>query len=176
MRKRLFGLIIFIAAVAVLVGTLKALNWTPGIIQEGFLARYDSIEDVKSKLHIRDVYAPSYYPQGLHWPPTKIIAQAKPYIMVLMECTRQEDDQPSLIISQTAFPNASPQPAIRIDRMSEHVRYPLKGRAAMLDVGLCQNDESCSRISWDESGYRIEVVMLAPPTEIVKIVESMLPD
>ena len=174
MRKRWLSLIIFIAAVTALVGTLKALNWTPRILQEGLLTRYDSIEDVKSKLHISDVYAPTYYPQGLHWPPTRITAQAKPYIMILMECTRQEDSQPSLIISQTALPNTAPEPAIKISRMTEHVHYPLKGRTAVLDVGLCRNDESCSRISWDESAYRIDVVMLAPPTEIVKIAESML--
>ncbi|HEX9021777.1 MAG TPA: hypothetical protein VF903_11005 [Nitrospirota bacterium] len=174
MRERALGLIIFVITVAVLTVSIRLLNWLPGVFQEGLVRTYDSIEAVKSKLRIRDVYTPSYYPQGLRWPPTRITAQTKPYTMILLECTRQEDGLPSLVISQTALPHSAPQPEIRMLRRTERVHYPLKGRSALLDVGFCGNNEPCSRISWDESAYRIEVIMLAPPTEIVKIAESMV--
>jgi hypothetical protein len=59
-------------------------------------------------------------------------------------------------------------------RANERVNFPFKGRNALLEVGLCRNNEQCCRISWNESSYRIEVIMVAPPTEVVKIAESMV--
>jgi hypothetical protein len=174
MRKRLLGLVIFIVAVAALIGSLRVLNWTPGILQEGLPSVYSSIDEVRSRLHIRNIYIPSYYPQGLHWPPGRIVAQSKPYSMVLMEFTRQEDGGVLLAISQTSLPYPPPQVAIKMLQTNERVNLPLKGRIALLEVGQCRNNEQCCRISWNESPYHIEVNMVAPPSEIVKIAESMV--
>lgn len=174
MRERLFGLIIFIMAIAALIVSLKVLNWTPSLLQEGLPRTYFSIEEVRSKLHIRNIYIPSYYPQGLHWPPARITAQSKPYTMLLMEFTRQEDDRVSLAISQTLLPHPPPKVSIEIIHMNEQVNFPFKGRNALFEVGLCRNNEQCCRISWSEPPYHIAVVMLAPPSEIVKIAESMV--
>ena len=174
MRERMRGLIIFIVAVTILVVTLKVLNWAPDILQEGLPRTYDTIDAVKSRLKIRTIYIPSYYPQGLHWPPARITAQSKPYMMILMEFTGEEDNNVSLVISQTALPHAAPKASIELIQDNERVRFPFKGRDALLEVGLCANNVQCSRISWNESPYRIEVVMLSPPTEIVKIAESMV--
>jgi hypothetical protein len=174
MRERIFGFIIFTVAVFALFASLKVLNWVPGILQEGLPSAYSSIEEVKSKLRIRDVYVPSYYPQGLRWPPSRITAQSKPYVMVLLAFTRQADNNVSLVISQTALPHPVPKAVIEMNHMDERVHYPLKGRDALLEVGLCRNDERCSRLSWNESPYRIDVIMLSPPAELVKIAESMV--
>jgi hypothetical protein len=174
MRERIRGFIMFVIAVAALIGTLKLLNWTPGIMQQGLPSTYGSIEEVKSKLHIRNIYIPSYYPQGLQWPPARITAQSKPYTMIMMEFKRKEDNNVSLAISQTALPNPVPNAMIEMIRTNERVNFPFKGRNALLEVGLCKDNEQCCRISWDESSYRIEVAMVAPPSEIVKIAESMV--
>jgi hypothetical protein len=176
MRKRLLGLLIFILAVAALIGSLKVLNWTPSLLQEGLSRTYVSIDEVKSKLHIRNIYIPSYYPQGLQWPPARITAQSKPYTMLLMEFTRKEDNNVSLAISQTLLPHPPPKETIEIIHTNESVNFPLKGRDALLEVGLCRNNEQCSRISWNDPPYQITVVMLAPPSEIMKISESMVYD
>lgn len=174
MRKRMLGFIMFILSVAVLIIFLKMLNWVPGILQEGLSNTYGSIEEVKSKLHLRDVFIPSYYPQGLQWPPARITAQTKPYTMVQMECTRQQDNKVALIISQTELTNPVPKIVIEMIRTNERVQYPFKGRNAELVVGLCRNNEPCSRISWNEPLYHVDVIMLSPPSEIVKIAESMV--
>ena len=174
MRDRFFGLIIFILAAAALIVSLKVLNWTPSLIQEGLPRTYASIDEVKSKLHIRDIYIPSYYPQGLQWPPARITAQSKPYTMLLMEFTRQEDNNVSLAISQTLSPHPPPRVAIELIHTNERVNFPFKGRNALFEVGACRNNEQCCRISWSEPPYHIAVVMMAPPSEMVKIVESMV--
>jgi hypothetical protein len=174
MWKRLLGLLIFTIAVAALIGALKVLNWTPSLLQEGLPRTYVSIDEVKSKLHIRNIYIPSYYPQGLQWPPARITAQSKPYTMLLMEFTRQKDHNVSLAISQTLLPHPPPNNIIEIMRTNERVNFPFKGRDALLEVGLCNNNEQCCRITWKEPPYQIAVVMLAPPSEIVKIAESMV--
>jgi hypothetical protein len=173
MRKRLLGLFIFIIAVAALIGSLKMLNWTPGILQEGLPSIYTNIEEVRSRLRIKDIRIPSYYPQGLHWPPARITAQSRPYIMVLMEFRRQEDSSVSLAISQTALPHPPPKMEITMIQTDEQVNLPIKGRIAQLEVGRCRNSEQCCRVSWNEPPYHIEVVMMASPAEVVRIAESM---
>jgi len=174
MRKRLLGLVIFIVAVAALIGSLRVLNWTPGILQEGLPSVYSSIDEVRSRLHIRNIYIPSYYPQGLHWPPGRIVAQSKPYSMVLMEFMQLENSSVSLAISQTELPHQPPRVAIEMIQTNERVNLPLKGRKALLEVGLCRSNEQCCRISWNEPPYHIAVNMMAPPSEILKIAESMV--
>jgi hypothetical protein len=94
--------------------------------------------------------------------------------MVMMEFTRQDNSNVSLVISQTSLPHPTPRAAIEMIQMNEQVNLPLKGRSALLEVGQCRNNEQCSRISWNESSYHIEVNMMAPPSEIVKIAESMV--
>jgi hypothetical protein len=174
MRERIKGFIVFVIAVVALFGLLKALNWVPGALQEGFPSAYDSIEEVTAKLHIRDISVPTYYPQGLRWPPSRITAQSKPYTMVLMEFQRKEDNRVSLVISQTALSHPAPDPGVELIRTMESVRYPFKGRNALLEVGQCRNNEQCSRISWSEPPYRVDIIMLSPPSEIVKIADSMV--
>ena len=78
MRKIIVGFLYFAATVAVLIGGLKLINWVPSVVQEGFVGRYRSIEEVESKLKIRDVYIPSYFPQSFKWPPDTIWARAMP--------------------------------------------------------------------------------------------------
>jgi hypothetical protein len=174
MKKRLLGLVIFLMAVAALIGSLKVLNWTPGLLQEGLPSIYASIDEVRSRLHIRNIYIPSYYPQGLHWPPQRITAQSKPYQMIVMEFTREEDSSVSLAISQTALPHRPPQATIEMVQTNERVSFPLKGRDALLEVGQCRNNEQCCRVSWNEPPYYVQVAMVAAPSEIVKIAESMI--
>jgi hypothetical protein len=144
------------------------------VLQEGLLSTFKSAEEVRSKLHIHDVHLPSYYPQGLRWPPTRILAQSSPYVAIMTEFTRLQDGKTALVIAQTSLPHPAPRAAIEMIHANERVHYPLKGRNALLEVGQCGNDERCSRISWNESPYRIDVIMLSPPTELVKIAESMV--
>jgi hypothetical protein len=63
---------------------------------------------------------------------------------------------------------------IKIIDVIESVSYPVKGRNALLRVGVCQRNEPCSGITWKEGQYTIHVLAKSTPFELIKIAESML--
>lgn len=173
MRKRLISIILFAAAVAVLIGVLKTLNWVPGVMQTGLLQQYGTIEEVKTRLGVPRPSTPSYYPQGLRWPPVRIMAQTKPHLMILQEFARTKDRLIALVIVQIAKGREAPKLPLVMTGITEQVPFNLKGRDAFLEVGECEGAQ-CSRVSWDEADSRIMVLMLASPSETVKIADSMI--
>ena len=174
MRTRIIGLILFAAAVGVLVVVLKTLNWVPGIMQDGLLRQYVSLDDVKTRLSIAKPAAPSYYPQGLRWPPVRIMAQSKPYLMIIQEYARLDDGVIALVILQSEQGRTPPKLPLEMARKTEHVVFSIKEKEASLDVGTCGSDQQCSRVIWNEGNTQITVIMLAAPSEIVKIADSMI--
>jgi len=173
-RKRVFGFLYFAVTIAILIGVLKVTNWLPTVLQEGIIRTYSSIEEVKSRLKVRDIYIPSYFPQKFKWPPSRILAQSKPFVAVVMEFRNVETGETDLIISQAASRDFAPDKKIVISQIKERVNYPLNGRPSILEVGVCKNDVPCSRISWDEGSNEIRVEMKSPPFELIKIAESMI--
>jgi hypothetical protein len=175
MRKRIIGFLSFGATVAVLIAALKLINWVPSVVEEGFIRQYKSVEEVQSKLKIKDVYIPSYFPQSFRWPPNTIWAQTKPFTAIVMEFRNQEKGDIGLVISQVVTgARFIPESKIRVEQVRERVDdYPLKGRRAVLEVGTGQGDEPCSSISWTEGGYRMTVIMKSAPFDLLKIAESM---
>lgn len=174
MHKKVLGLFYFGVAIAILVAGLMLTNWLPTVLQEGAMKKYRSIEEVQAKLKIRDIYVPSYIPQSTAWPPSAILAQTRPFTAVLMEFTRGKTGDVDLVISQVADKGSSPDRKIALVQVREKTAYPLKGRNALLEVGLCKGDVACSRVSWNENGYTIIVAMKAAPFELLRIAESML--
>jgi hypothetical protein len=173
MSKKLLGLIVFCAVVSALVVALKLVNWVPSALQEGALRKYGSIDEVKAKLKIKDVFAPAYYPQCFSWPPSQIAAQTSPYTAVVMEFNRKDGREACLIVSQVASPHVLPEEKIKLSRVAESVRYSLRGRDALLEVGVCGGDDPCSRMTWNEKGYRISVALKSTPVDLIRIAESM---
>ncbi|MCL5023212.1 MAG: hypothetical protein M1497_07575 [Nitrospirae bacterium] len=174
MRKNVRGFLYFAVTIAILVGVLRVTNWLPEVLQGGMMKSYGSIEDVKSDLGVRDIYVPSYFPQNLAWPPSRILAQSRPFLAVVMEFTQGKTGDVALVISQAADKRFAPDGTIAILQIKDQVNYTLKGRTALLEVGTCGNEIPCSRISWDEANYRISLTIKAPPFELVKIADSML--
>ncbi len=174
MRRKLVGFISFAATIAVLVGVLKILNWLPTTVEEGLVRRYESVEEVKARLNVKNVYVPSYFPQRFAWPPSEILAQSKPFFAIVMEFEDVESGDVALVISQSASQGFRWDRKIRIVQVRERVNYQLKGRDALLEVGVCEKDLTCSRISWEEGMYRLEIVMKSGPFELLKIANSMI--
>ncbi len=175
MRKRIIGFLSFGLIVIVLVGVLKLLNWIPSAVQDGFAREYKSVDEVSSKLKIRDIYIPSYFPQNFRWPPAVILAQTRPYTAIVMEFRDVDKGDTGLTISQTeAEARFIKDDRIGISEVKEKVDYILKGRHALLEVGVGKNDEPVSRISWIEGRYRMTVAMKSRPFELLRIAESML--
>ncbi len=175
MRKRMIGYMSFGLTVLLLIGALKLLNWVPSAVQDGFVRQYKSIDEASSKLDIKEIYIPSYFPQSFRWPPTLIWAQTRPYTAIVMEFRDVDKGDVGLTISQVdAGARFMQDDKVGISRVTEKVNYPLKGRKAFLEVGVGKNDEPRSRISWIEGKYRITVAMKSRPFDLLKIAESML--
>ncbi|MGD0281762.1 MAG: hypothetical protein ABSB95_05320 [Dissulfurispiraceae bacterium] len=174
MKKYVPNSLFFTAAVIALIVLLRFLNWLPLSLEQGIARKYSSIEEVKAKLNIKKIYAPSYFPENFAWPPYEIIAQTKPFTSVTMKFRRTDRMSSTLVICQsdTAAPLTDSFP--RMAQLKESITYPLKGRQALLDVGICRDKEPCSSMTWLEGRYRIAVAVESPPFELIKISESML--
>lgn len=174
MKKKLLGLLYFALTLVILVVVLKATNWLPTAFQEGLMKKYSSVDEVRTKLHLKDVYVPSYFPQSYGWPPSTILAQSKPFVALVMEFRNVQTAEVALVISQTAEKSFTLDKKILLVQIKEKVDYLLKGRAAVLEVGKCKDDVPCSRISWKEGVYSMTVEMKSTPFDLLKIADSML--
>ena len=175
MKRTLGGLLVFIIMIAVLLGMLQVLNWIPAAVQEGAFRKYANIEEVRAHLKIDPVFVPVYYPRSVQWPPALIAAQTRPYAAVLTEFMKSDDSNETiLIITQTARPHPPLSLKLGLTEVRETVRYPFKGRIAVLEVGVCRKEEQCSRMVWDEGEFRLSLVMRSSPVDLVRIAESMV--
>jgi hypothetical protein len=173
-KAKVYGFFYLLLAVASVLVVLKTLHWLPTILQKDMLRKFDSIEAVRAKLNIRDVYIPSYFPESITWPPSEILAQAKPYPAVLIIFHAPKTRDAALVISQAASDAFKEDALIPLVQITRSVPYDLKNRKALLEVGMCGNTEPCSRLSWTENNFRIRLAMKAPPFELIRIAESML--
>jgi len=174
MTKSLRNFFVFVLTIALLVTVLKVLNWLPTAVEEGLMRKYSSIEDVRSKLKLREILVPSYFPQSFSWPPSVILAQTKPFPAIIMEFKHIESGDTSIIISQAASQDFIADNKLRMTQVREKLPFPLKGRKASLIVGTCKNEEKCAQISWDEGKYKMTIIMKSTPFDLIKIAESML--
>lgn len=174
MKKNILSLLSFAAAIAVLIAGIKIFNWIPLRVERDLMKRYGSIEEVRTELNVREILVPSYFPQDLNWPPSTILAQGKPFPAVIMEFGQSGNRETVLVIAQSVSENFLSDGRIKIVQLKEKVKYPLKGRDAVLEVGFGRKGEPCSRISWKEGRYRVTVTAKSTPLELIKVAESML--
>ena len=174
MKKNIRNLLLFLIIIAALTAFLGFFNWLPFYMEEGIARRYSSIEEVKTKLKLKEVFVPSFFPQQYVWPPYEIIAQTKPFTSVIMKFRRINGKPDALVICQFSATASVPYCFPRMRQVSESTSYKMKGRLAILEVGTCGHNEACSRMTWLEGRYRITVAVDAPPFELVKISESMI--
>ena len=174
MRGKILGLLAFLAGVGILVLGLRFFNWLPLMVQVDSMREYQDVEEVKRALPIQTIYVPSYFPQNLSWPPSRILAQGRPFPAVVMEFGKTTGKEIMLLISQSTSEVFLPEEKIKIIEVIESVSYPVKGRNALLRVGVCQRNEPCSGISWKEGEYKIHVLAKSTPFELIRIAESML--
>ena len=174
MRPNVRRLGSFAIGVLILVGATMAVNRLPVLVQGDLLRRYDSIDAVSTGLPALPVYAPSYFPQDLRWPPSRILAQGRPFPAVLMEFEGRQSRRTVLVISQSARGAFPPGDKVRLAKVKEKTAYRLKGRDARLEVGACVDGATCSRIAWTEGAYRIDVTGRSAPLELIRVAESMI--
>jgi len=173
-RAKAYGFLYLLLTIAAVLIVLKTLYWLPNMLQKDMMRKFDSVDEVQSKLNIKDLHVPSYFPQSIMWPPSEILAQAKPYPAVLMIFNDAKTRGVALVISQAASDTFSTNTLLPFVQITRKVPYDLKTRKALLEVGMCKNDEPCSRLSWTENNYRIVLTMKSLPFELIRIAESML--
>ena len=175
MRSKAYGLLYLLLSVAAVLIVLMVLNWLPTMLQKDMMRRFNSLDEVQSKLNIRELQVPSYFPQSIMWPPSEILAQAKPYPAVLMIFNDVNTRAITLVISQGTTDAFSANTLIPFVRVTRKVPLDLKTRKAILEVGTCKDDEPCSRLSWTENNFRTVITMKSEPFELIRIAESMIP-
>ncbi len=172
--KKALNILIFLFMLLILIISLKVINFIPSIINRETLQRYRSIEEAKHRIKIDHIYVPSYFPQGINWPPSEILAQGKPYKAVVLKFRHGGSGEVVMIIYQVELNrHITEEREIRIVRVRESVKYSLKGKEADLLVGICEDEEACSKISWTEDGFRMTISMKSTPIELLRIAESV---
>lgn len=171
--KRFKLIVTFIVSILIVIITIKAINYLPLIIQKDTMRRYESIEEVKERLGIKDLLIPTYYPQDLIWPPSEIFAQGRPFMAVTMEFRNSRSGRTDLVISQSSSERFKVG-KLNIKKSLDSVVYSFKGRKILVVTGFCENGDTCTRASWVEGRYRITVTGRLDPPQLSKIVESMI--
>lgn len=174
MKRHVFSFFLFLMICSVVFVLIKFANWLPLALQSDTLRRYGSIEEVRAALPDLHVYVPTYFPQTISWPPEHLFAQNKPFPWLLMKFKHRDSSEEALIITQSGSAVTSEQVPGVFEEISEKVTFQLRGRRAVLEVGLCKNGKQCSRITWDEGDHRYIVFMTSSPLELIKIAKSML--
>jgi len=173
MGKHILRFLFFVISVVIVVALIVLANWVPTTFQRDTLRRYGSVEKLKAALNIKDVFVPAYFPQSIAWPPSDIVAQASPFVAVLMKFNRVNSNDEVLIITQSAREQFPREASIELTKITERGLQPLHGKNALLEVGACGKVEPCSRISWREGEYRLTLMMKATPFELIRIAGSM---
>jgi hypothetical protein len=173
--KPILRVLSFGVAVAGLVLALKILNWAPLALQQNMLQEYSNIEQVKSTLQIQNIYVPSYFPENITWPPAKILAQEKPFPALLMEFTRTGTGQVVLVLSQSKGGAIRSDHSLEPAKVRESAPFTLHDTQAILTVGECADQGTCSVITWTEGGYTFSASMKSTPFLLTKIAASMRP-
>lgn len=171
--QQLKGLAYFALGVAALLGFLMASNRVPFLLDKGTMRSYASVEEVRRELNISDIPMPSYIPESLRWPPVAILAQTTPYEAVVI-AFKGAGGAISLVISRAASKDFDPGRQIRLQEVRETVVHDLRGRSSTIETGVCSDGLVCSRIWWDEEGYRTDILMRASPFELLRISESII--
>lgn len=175
--KNVGRFVLFFVAIAFVAGALKLLGWVPRSIEPENIRPYSTLEDVGTDLGIRKIFLPSYFPQYLSWPPSEILAQKRPYPLVLMYFKDISTGAVVLAIRQTEGEDADPV-KMRIEpyRVTDRQNVTLKGRKALLLVADCEDGRTCNAVTWKEDGNVITVVARDTVKELLRIAGSMLPE
>ena len=168
------GFLSLAVMVFVIVSALVVANWLPGTIDNTLMRQYPDIDEVRQKLRMRTVFVPSYFPETMSWPPSKVLAQARPYEAVVIEFVGSESGELLLVISQSTSGAFMPFERLRMEEVAERSIHEFKGRSAELSAGTCTGGLRCSMISWIEDTYHIKVIMRGGPFELITMAESMV--
>jgi|Deesub1362B_J571_1020462.scaffolds.fasta_scaffold00208_12 hypothetical protein len=173
LRKRLIGYLSFLLVLVLVVGLLRLLGWLPQLLSPQGLRSYRSLQQAQELLH-RSIPVPAYFPPGLSWPPSKVLAQGEPFFAALLEFSDQEGRPALRILHSCGSPVLRPEGPLKLRRIVHTVRFSLKGKELELQSGLCAQDSPCSHIRWSQQGCSTHITYRGSPPELLRMAESMI--
>lgn len=161
---------------AVVVALIALANRVPSLMNKDSVQRYKSIEEAEQSLGFDNkVLAPRYFPEGISWPPSLILAQKKPFKAIVIEFIEAKTSQTALIVILSSLKESNMQlQRIKMTEVKEKTEYMLKGKAALLEVGSCGEAATCSRMTWEDNGLNFTLLFMSSPFELIKVAESMI--
>ena len=174
MRRHATSLLTFLTFTGVLIVALKLIDLLPSAIQPEAVRRYASIAEAKSILGIPRIYLPAYFPKTLEWPPSRVLAQKKPFVAVIMEFRSVASRKVALVVTQTSSRRLRQRSAIHLQRIQQTSSVRLKGRESVVESGFCDDGERCSAITFMDGGLWINVQMRSSAEELLVLAGSML--
>lgn len=175
MNRKTLGLLYFGITLVVLTGALMLFNWLPRAVQKGSLRHYGTLDEVKADLTLKKVYVPSYFPQDLSWPPSAIVAQRRPFTLVVMHFRHPGERGVGMVIEQrSASARGYPDTALVLETVTQQGHVDIKNRDGTLARGLC-GGSACARISWREGDFLLTVTLKGTERDIIRIARSMVP-
>ena len=167
------GAVRFAALLAGLLALLSVLNWIPGAVDKSGMRKYAGIEQLRHEPGFERVMVPSFFPEGIMWPPALVLGQKKPFMASVMEFDGKGARR-ALIISQSASAGFEPGPGARFSELRQSINMDLNGREALIETGLCADGTACSRLSWQQDGrLYVKLFMRAPSVTLISIAQSM---
>jgi len=150
------------------------LNWLPVNFQKDYIRQFSSYEEVHRELKISKIIRPKYFPENILWPPERIIAQKRPYITIISELRDKLTNRIALVVIQTEGKNYYKRKEMALAEIKERTKYTINNTPGNLEVGLCSDGSTCSRLTLKVEKYNIIVILKSPPFELLKIAESMI--
>lgn len=168
--------VLWISAMSAVVVLMLAVgNWLPSLIRQDFPKRYGSIEEAGRFLGLDGILVPAYFPEGITWPPSLILAQKRPFKAVAMEFREAQSTETVMVVIQSSSPHGYRQlQRITLSEIREETEYMLKGKTAVLHTGDCDNGKPCSAMTWQDGDIYCRVLLISPPFELIRIADSMV--
>lgn len=167
----------FTGRLLLLLGVLASIKHLSGILEKDTLRTYRDVEELKKNFD--DILIPSYIPEFLVWPPSKIIGQKRPYRAVAIEL-KDKKAKITLVLIVTEREEFRLE-SLSMKETKEQITHIIKGRKATLKIGRCSSiysvnpeDLTCSELTWKERRYIINITIRSGPFELLKIAESMI--
>jgi len=169
MRTFLFLIVMGVTALG-----LKLLGSAGVLLQKEGPQKYPSLEEAKKELKLGGVQLPAYFPQYLEWPPFEIIAQEKPFTMILMHFRERGTKNTVLSIQQmdSKFKETLTS-RIEPDQIAKKGNILIKERPIVFFHSFCRDGLPCNKVVWEEGGHRFSLVAKDSVEELLKIAGSM---
>lgn len=169
------GLLLMSILTSLVAATCGALNWLSASLQDVTARQYTDIDEARRSIGFSRISVPSYFPEGIAWPPSFLLGQKKPFPALVMEFRAEHGSDIALIITQSARgADARAMQRLRLNTIQEETAYTIKEQQALLQVGRCTTGRPCSQMSWLHAGMQHTVLFMGPPFELIRLAESMI--